>query len=176
VVFLKSAPVRSAEPRGWARCGSGRTRRLRGTPLRAHARRLSARHLKRRRVPSRSRFRPLRRASAISKSINKGTAWAKKLEQRAARQQVLHQQRTLNDEIATEKRAERERIEAKRKRREENRLRSGTRLQAISDPKKIKRMSKKQSKMIVMADTTGVAPVDKGAGVEVVAKPKRRSK
>lgn len=85
---------------------------------------------------------------------------------------MLIQQRALNAEIAAEKRAERERIEAKRKRREENRQRTGSKLQLISDPRKIKKMSKKNLRTIITADTTGVAPVDKGAGVEVVAKAK----
>ncbi|KAG8471287.1 hypothetical protein KFE25_009708 [Diacronema lutheri] len=113
------------------------------------------------------------RASSIVKVAGGGKSWVQKLEQRAARQQMLTQQRELNDEIAAEKRAERERIAAKRKRREENRHRSGSKLQLISDPKKIKRMSKKNLRTIFTADTSGVAPVDKGAGVEVVAKPKR---
>lgn len=86
---------------------------------------------------------------------------------------MLIQQRALNAEIGEEKRVERERIAAKRKRREENRLKTGSKLQLISDPKKIKKMSKKNLRTIVTADTTGVAPVDKGAGIEVVAKPKR---
>lgn len=99
--------------------------------------------------------------------------WEKKLEERAARKQMLGQQRALNEEIAAEVRVEKARIAEKRKRREANRLRSGTKLQIVTDPKKIKRMSKKSLRTIITADTTGVAPVDKGAGVEVVAKAKR---
>ncbi|KAJ1625917.1 hypothetical protein T492DRAFT_1036119 [Pavlovales sp. CCMP2436] len=115
------------------------------------------------------------RASAITKDApGRGKAWAKKLEERSSRQQMLFQQRALNDEVAAERRAERARIAAKQKRREENRLKTGT-MQNVSDPRKIKRMSKKQlrNSNIIMADTTGVAPVDKGPGIEVVAKAKR---
>lgn len=47
------------------------------------------------------------------------------------------------------------------------------RMQVIKDPKKIKKMSKKQLRTITTADTTGVAPVDKGPGREVVAGSKK---
>eukprot|EP00307_Rebecca_sp_RCC1486_P015343 CAMPEP_0119415474 /NCGR_PEP_ID=MMETSP1335-20130426/9248_1 /TAXON_ID=259385 /ORGANISM="Chrysoculter rhomboideus, Strain RCC1486" /LENGTH=137 /DNA_ID=CAMNT_0007440477 /DNA_START=39 /DNA_END=452 /DNA_ORIENTATION=- len=112
------------------------------------------------------------RGSAIVKGPRKGAAWEKKAEERSARRQMLLQQRALNDEIAQEKRDERLRIEEKRKRREANRAMSG-KLQVIKDPKKIKKMSKKQLRMVTTADTTGVAPVDKGTGREVVASAKR---
>mmetsp|Transcript_19383 Transcript_19383/g.64990 ORF Transcript_19383/g.64990 Transcript_19383/m.64990 type:complete len:127 (-) Transcript_19383:303-683(-) len=113
------------------------------------------------------------RASALNRSAALHTSWAQKTEERAKRRQVQLQQRALNEEIAKEKRMERARIEEKRRRREENRLKSG-KLQVIKDPKKIKKMSKKQLRNVVTADTTGVAPVDKGAGTEVHATKRKR--
>ena len=111
-------------------------------------------------------------------------SWEKRLELRADRKALQASQQALTDEIIAEKRvrsppeqrcaafshryssltaacataqAARAAREEKAKRKEENK-KKGQQYQVISNVKKIKKMSKKQLRMLSKADTTGVAP------------------
>ena len=97
------------------------------------------------------------RASALIKVPQIRDSWEKKLQMRAERASVLASQRAADEEIRREKREERERREAKEKRKEENRLK-GVQYQVITNTQKLKKMSKKQLRLIKKADTSGVAP------------------
>lgn len=112
------------------------------------------------------------RTSALNTQVGLKKSWSAKVAERLEKKQTSERQRLLNGAIAAEKREHRERIEEKRRRREENRRNSG-KLQIIRNPAKIKRMSKRQLRNIVTADTTGVAPEHKGDGTEIRAKKTR---
>ena len=85
------------------------------------------------------------------------TSWEKRLEQRADREATLAAQREVDEQIRAQKRAEREEREVREKRKEDNKQR-GLQYQVITNTAKIKKMSKKQLRLIKKADTSGVAP------------------
>ena len=97
------------------------------------------------------------RASSLVAVPQIRDSWEKKEKIRAERAAVLAQQAAMDDEIRREKREERERIEAKKKKKEENRERGMT-YQVITNTSKIKKMSRKQLRLIKKSDTSGVKP------------------
>ena len=97
------------------------------------------------------------RASSLVAVPQIRDSWEKKEKIRAERAAVLAQQAAMDDEIRREKREERERIEAKKKKKEENRERGMT-YQVITNTSKIKKMSRKQLRLVKKADTSGVKP------------------
>ncbi|KAL1503676.1 hypothetical protein AB1Y20_012149 [Prymnesium parvum] len=102
--------------------------------------------------------RPQQARGSTSIVIGKERAsWDQKLQKRAERSAVLAAQAKLDEEIRTQKRAEREQRLEKEKKKEENKAK-GQQYQVISNTSKLKKMSKKQLKMIKKADTTGVKP------------------
>lgn len=74
-------------------------------------------------------------------------SWDQRLQQRADRAAVLAAQHEVDETIRETKRAERAEREAREARKQENRER-GLQYQVISDTKKIKKMSKKQLRLI----------------------------
>ena len=84
-------------------------------------------------------------------------SWEARCKERADRAAVLRAQQQVDETIRAEKRAEREEREAREKRKAENKEK-GQQFQVISDTSKIKKMSKKQLRLIRKADTSGVAP------------------
>ena len=84
-------------------------------------------------------------------------SWEQRTKERAEREAVLKAQREADELIRAEKRAEREEREEREKRKAENKEK-GQQYQVISDTSKIKKMSKKQLRLIKKADTSGVAP------------------
>ena len=82
---------------------------------------------------------------------------AKKMKLRAERTATIAAQKALDDEIRQEKREERERREEREQKKKENQER-GMQYQVITNTSKIKKMSKKQLRLIKKADTSGVVP------------------
>ena len=106
----------------------------------------------------------LRSVSASVAVPSLKSSWAKRQQDRADRAALLVAQKEIDETIRAEKRAEREQREAKEKKKQENRER-GQKVQVITNTAKIKKMSKKQLRMIKKADTSGVAPKVYGKGV-----------
>ena len=78
----------------------------------------------------------------------------RRMQQRAERAAVQAAQRAVDETIKAEKRAEREEREVREKRKQENKEK-GLQYQVISNTAKIKKMSKKQLRLIRKADTSG---------------------
>eukprot|EP00308_Calcidiscus_leptoporus_P026891 CAMPEP_0119377710 /NCGR_PEP_ID=MMETSP1334-20130426/46286_1 /TAXON_ID=127549 /ORGANISM="Calcidiscus leptoporus, Strain RCC1130" /LENGTH=124 /DNA_ID=CAMNT_0007396713 /DNA_START=8 /DNA_END=382 /DNA_ORIENTATION=+ len=97
------------------------------------------------------------RASSTTKVPQLRSSWEERLQERAERAAVLAAQREVDETIRASKRAEREARQAKEKKKEENKLK-GLQYQVINNTSKIKKMSKKQLRLIRKMDTTGVAP------------------
>jgi len=83
------------------------------------------------------------------------------MQQRTDRASVLEMQKSVDDEIRAEKKAEREQREEKERKKKENQDK-GVSHQIITNTAKIKKMSKKQLRNIKKADTSGVAPKQYG--------------
>merc|ERR1719149_149718 len=77
-------------------------------------------------------------------------------------------QREVDEQIRQQKKLAQERREEKEKRKEENKAK-GLQYQVISDSRKLKKMSRKQLKLIRKADTTGPKPL-------LAAESKKRSR
>jgi rRNA-processing protein CGR1 len=88
------------------------------------------------------------------------STWEQRLKQRSDRAAVQAAQRAVDETIRAQKRAEREEREAREKRKEENKEK-GLQYQVITNTAKIKKMSKKQLRLIRKTDTTGVKPTKK---------------
>jgi len=88
-------------------------------------------------------------------------SWEKRMQQRTDRASVLEMQKSVDDEIRAEKKAEREQREEKERKKKENQDK-GVSHQIITNTAKIKKMSKKQLRNIKKADTSGVAPKQYG--------------
>lgn len=69
-------------------------------------------------------------------------------QQRQIRKAYLERKRLLKEQIRSNKAQKRQLKEERKKRKEENELRTGTMLQKISNPKTLKKMSKKHRKML----------------------------
>jgi len=74
-------------------------------------------------------------------------SWSKRSKERAERESVKKYQKELKEAIAVEKEEKRIRIEENRRRREENAKKAEI-VQKITDSSKIKRMKKKQLRLI----------------------------
>ena len=98
-----------------------------------------------------------KRASATTAVPQLRDSWAKRQQQRAERTAVLAAQAAIDEQIRSEKREARERREAKTAKKAENKER-GLQYQVISNPAKLKKMSKKQLRNVRKMDTSGVAP------------------
>ena len=85
------------------------------------------------------------------------TSWEKRQKERADRAAVQAMQREIDETIRAEKRAEREAREERERKKKENKDR-GLQYQVITNTAKIKKMSKKQRRLLKTADTSGVAP------------------
>ena len=99
------------------------------------------------------------KGAAGSTTVDKGNkiSLEKRLQMRAERAATQAAQRAVDDTIRQQKRAEREEREAREKRKKENKEK-GLQYQVITNASKIKKMSKKQLRLIKKADTSGVAP------------------
>ena len=98
-----------------------------------------------------------RRASATTDVPQLRDSWAKRQQQRAERAVMQAAQAAIDEQIRSEKREARERREAKAAKEEEDKTR-GLQYQVISNPAKLKKMSKKQLRNVRKMDTSGVAP------------------
>lgn len=95
-----------------------------------------------------------KRFSAMRKGPAFTTSWERKALLRAEKKSVKDYQKQIDDKKKEEKTKERQRIEAKRKAKEENERKAEI-VQPISAAK-IKRMKKKHLKQIRKRDTSGV--------------------
>ena len=84
-------------------------------------------------------------------------SWDRRLKERADHAAVQAAQKAVDDTIREQKRAEREERERREQKKKENKER-GLQYQVITNTAKIKKMSKKQLRLIRKMDTSGVAP------------------
>ena len=104
------------------------------------------------------------KASTTKAMPHLSKSWAARTKERTERAAVMAAQKEIDEQIRTEKRAEREHREMREKQKEENKEK-GQQYQVISNTAKIKKMSKKQLRLIKKADTSGVAPKVYGKSV-----------
>lgn len=96
-----------------------------------------------------------RRASAsVQKSKGQRKTWERKVREREERKSLQALEAQLRATAREQRVAEHKRIAERRKQREENERRTGTTYQVVTDPNKIKRMSKRQWKMLRKMDVT----------------------
>ncbi|KAK4535832.1 hypothetical protein CDCA_CDCA06G1857 [Cyanidium caldarium] len=90
-----------------------------------------------------------RRSSAcVQKSSGQRRSWADKTAERERLEEIKRMERELLDKVREQRRAEHERVAERRRQREENALRTGTSYQVITNNSKLKKMTKRQLKML----------------------------
>ena len=93
------------------------------------------------------------KATARSSSQNKSLpskSWEEKMRKKAELAAWKKERDELREQVKDAHRAERKRLEEKRRLKEENRKRTGTVYQQISNPRKLRNMSKKQFKSVIL--------------------------
>lgn len=104
------------------------------------------------RVSKRNWKAPKARMSSLSKTAVLKTSWDAKMRDKERRKLFLAKKTELKEEQARIKREARLRLEESKKRKEENSRRSAI-LQKVTNPKKLKKMSKKQLSKLRKIDT-----------------------
>jgi len=89
------------------------------------------------------------RASSQVKSAQ-STSWEEKMKKKRELEMWKRKRAELRNEAKEIANAEKKRRQEKKKRKEENEKRTGMKLQKISNPKKLKNMSKKQFKKVIL--------------------------
>mmetsp|Transcript_13307 Transcript_13307/g.25347 ORF Transcript_13307/g.25347 Transcript_13307/m.25347 type:complete len:206 (+) Transcript_13307:2158-2775(+) len=93
------------------------------------------------------------KATSRSSSQNKSApkkSWDEKMKKKRELDAWKKERKALRDEVKEAQKAERKRREDKKKQKEENQKRTGLVYQKISNPKKLKNMSKKQRQRVVV--------------------------
>ena len=92
------------------------------------------------------------RASSMKANNTKPVGFEEKFRQREVKKAYNIRVAELKEEIRSSKQQQRKAKEERKKTKEANELRTGTKLQKISNPGKLKKMSKKQRKLLKVVD------------------------